>query len=334
MLFGSEYSTYVKKKYILDAVNTLFTRQRKSKYTNEYLINNILECCLNYQSWSNYGHTLNNYTNLPKFHHKYLNEIYLCWSSLGVFELAYKNLLNDNLDYDNKNLNLNTDVTCISNMYGKENIGVNPEYPKKHVTKLALLNTFNNTPISVFPISNNKILKTHNTLHNDKSSIQPLLNNILINVNTNGNININADKAYISKDQYIYKNKSIKVITPSREKTSKQAKKEIKVLLKNIEIDELKLYKYKNKYGMKSKNLVKYENKIIEKKEKIIKLNSYIHEYDNKIQNKKKSNRYLIENYFCSIKHIPKIYLRTDKLIKTFISTVYIGLLYNYKIIN
>lgn len=331
MIFGSLYSTCIKKRYILKEIDTLFIRIRKPKYSNEYLLDNILECNLNYQSWAKYGHVLRKFTKLPKFHNKYLNEIYLHWSSLGIFESAYKNLINDNLIYDQFDLKLNTDVTCVSNMYGKEQIGINPEYTKKHVTKLGILNTLNNTPISAFVIDNKKILKTHNTLCHDKTSIQPLLNNILIDTNDKGNINIDADKAYITSEKYFYKNKNINIVTPIRKKTQKQAKKEIKIIKKNIEMNNLKLYKYKNKYGDKSKNLIKCHQKIKNMNSKIESLNKYIDECIRE-KNTSESKRYLIENYFCTLKHIQKLYLRTDKLIKTFMSTVYIGFIYNYKI--
>jgi len=334
MIFGSSYSTHVKKRYILEAINTLFIRVRKPTYTNEYLLDSILECNLNYQSWAKYGRTLRKFTKLPKFHNKYLNEIYLRWSSLGIFELAYKNLINDNLDYNQYNLKLNTDVTCISNMYGVEKIGINPEYTKKHVTKLATLNTLGNAPIGATIVDNKKILKTHNTLCHDKTSIQPLLNNILVVTNNAGNIKINGDKAYITSDKYSYKDKNITIITPTRKKTIKQAKKEIKTTMDNIGTNELKIYKYKSKYGDKSKNVTRCFQKIENMRLKIKNLNKYIDKCndENKIKTTTGSKRYLIENYFCALKHIPKLYLRTDKLIKTFMSTVYIGFIYNYKI--
>ena len=45
-------------------------------------------------------------------------------------------------------------------MYGIENIGVNPEYAKKNITKVGFLNTSsNNTPLSIHIISNKNIYK-------------------------------------------------------------------------------------------------------------------------------------------------------------------------------
>lgn len=330
-LFQSEYYDHVKIKYILDAVNMLYKRKRRPKYTNEYLVKQILDCNLNYNTWSSYGKTLNKYTNKPKFHHKYLNEIYLKWSRLNIFELAYKNIINENLNYNPDILKLNTDVTCISNKYGSEKIGVNPEYPKKNVTKLALLNTLNNTPIGVNIIENKQILKTHKTLCHDKTSLQPLLNKLLVNTKNKGNIHINADKAYISAENYYHKNKIVEVVTPPRTKSIAQAKKEIKKISKNIELKHHLIYKYNTKYGNDSKNLKNCYIKIKELMNKINELNEYIITCNNKNSNNG-SRRYLIENYFCSLKRIPKLYTRTDKIIKTFMSTVFIGLLYNYKI--
>ena len=140
-IFQTEYADYIKKQYIIDTVNNIFPRIRKSKYTNEYFVDQILDCNLNFASWASLGKTFGKYTNKSKYHHKYLNEIYLKWADADVFKIAYKNIIMDNLNYDPKNLKLNTDVTCISNMYGKENVGVNPEYAKKNVTKVAFLNT-------------------------------------------------------------------------------------------------------------------------------------------------------------------------------------------------
>ena len=295
MLFGSLFDTYVKKKYIIDTVNKLFIRQRKPKYSNEFLVDHILECTLNYQSWSKYNRVLNQYTDLPKYFSKYLNEIYIKWTNLDIFKIAYVDIINDNIDKTNitqKNIVLNTDATCISNMRGKENIGLNPEYTKKNVTKLGVtklgvINTIDNIPIGVFPIDNKQILDTYNTLCHDSTSIQPLLNNLLVSIDKECNIQINADKAYITNNKYVYKNKDIEIVTPIKHKSIKQSNKELK---------------------------------------------KYIEECTNENKIKTKTKRYLIENYFCSIKHISKLYLRTDKLIKTFMSTVYIGFMYCYKL--
>lgn len=341
LLFDSLYSNYVKRQYIINAVNKLFIRHRTPKYNNEYLVDHILECNLNYTSWSKYDRHLKTANiNTIKYHAKYLNEIYVKWSQLDIFKIAYANMLNDNYYYKNDcshDLQLNTDVTCISNMCGIEKIGVNPEYIKKHVTKLAVLNTVDNVAIGVIIIDNKQILETHNTLCHDKTSIQPLLNNILIDINDCCNIKINGDKAYITSDTYVYKNNNIQIITPIRKKTTKQAKKQIKNMLRIIEIQELKAYKYKNNYGAESRNLINCTQKIQNMKLKIKQLNDYIMHYDEHIAKKKTlslSKRYVIENYFCSLKHISKLYLRTDKKINTFMSTIYIGFMYNYKIIH
>lgn len=331
MIFGTKYNDYVKKQYILDAVNKLFLRQRQPKYSNEYLIDNILDCSVNFQSWSKYGKVLNKYSTCPKFHHKYLNEIYIKWSNLGIFESAYTNIIKENLDYNPTDINLNTDVTCISNMCGIEKIGINPEYKKKNVTKVAILNTLNNVPISLNILENKCIHNAYKTLNHDKTSVQPLLNNTLIDMNKTGNIKINGDKAYISTDAYKYKNKNVTIITPKREKTFKQMKKEIKQIHNNVKTLELTCDKYKNKYGENSKNLTNCYQKIKNAKEKINNLTNRINT-KHTTQNEKRTKRYLIENYFCSMKRIPKLYLRTDKLIKTFISTVFIGFMFNYKI--
>ena len=83
------------------------------------------------------------------------------------------------------------------------------------------------------------------------------------------------------------------------------------------------------KYGRSSKNLIKSNSKIDALMSKIDVLKQHIDNVSIESTNKK-TNRYLIENYFCRIKQMPKLYLRTDKKVTTFLSTVYIGILYNY----
>ena len=90
------HSIFIKKQLLLETVNELVIKQRKSKYSNEYFIDKILDCIENFSSWSKYGNILNKYTKLPKYHHKYVNEIYVKWSHLHIFEIVYKKLLNFN----------------------------------------------------------------------------------------------------------------------------------------------------------------------------------------------------------------------------------------------
>lgn len=211
IIFQTEYEDYIKKN--------IFPRIRKSKYTNEYFVDQNLDCNLNFVSWASLSKTFGKYTDKSRYHHKYLNEIYLKWADVDVFKIAYKNIITDNLNYDPKNLKLNTDVTCISNMYGKENIGVNPEYAKKNVTKVAFLNTTKiNTPTSLSIIDNNKIFELYKTLRHNKSSVQPLLNNILIPIDDKCIIDINVDKAYISNEIYACANAKINIKTPKKRK--------------------------------------------------------------------------------------------------------------------
>ena len=73
----------------------------------------------------------------------------------------------------------------------------------------------------------------------DITSIEPLLNNTLINIDHN-NININADKAYISKKNHYYKDINVNIITPKKVKTIKQSNKQIKKLNADIENQRLK----------------------------------------------------------------------------------------------
>jgi len=331
LIFQTECDNYIKINYITNAVNKLFPKIRKSKFTTKYFIEKILDCDLNFQSWSAYGKIMVKYMESNKFHHKYINEIYLKWCRAGVFKIAYANMINDNLEYDSKNLSLNTDVTCISNMYGIENVGVNPEYAKKNVTKIGFLNTsLNNTPLSFCIIDNKNIYKTHKTLCHDKSSVQNLIDDICVPIDKKAKIEINADKAYISTEIYHYNDTKINVKTPQRTKSIKQTNKQIKNIVKKINDERIKSENFKLKYGSASKNLLKSQQKISIFDNKKKQLNEYL--IENKNKKEIKSKRYLIENYFCKIKKIPKLNLRTDKSKIAFIGTIFIGLIYNYKI--
>lgn len=263
LIFHTECDNYIKINYITDVVNKLFPNNRKSKFTTKYFIEKILDCSLNFQSWSAYGKNLIKYTEANKFHHKYINEIYLKWCRADVFKIAYTNMINDNLEYNPKNLKLNTDVTCISNMYGIENIGVNPEYAKKNVTKVGFLNTsLTNTPLSIYIINNKNIYKTHKTLCHDKSSVQNLIDNICVPIDKKAKIEIDADKAYISTETYHYNDAKINIKTPQRTKSIKQTNKQIKNTIQKIENEKNKLEFFRLKYGLSSKNLLKSQQKI------------------------------------------------------------------------
>jgi len=329
-----EHSFFIKKQLLVETINELVIRKRRSKYTNEYFIDKILEYTKNFNSWSQYGVVLNKYTNLPKFHHKYLNEIYVKWSRLHIFEIVHKKLLNFNYtpNITNNTLNLNSDVTCISNTYGSENVGLNPEYMKKNVTKLGFLNDENNVVLSVVAVDNNKIFPTYKTLCSDLTTIQPLLNTLLVDIKNDVQIKINTDKGYISNYEYNYKNNEVKIITPPKQKTITQTKKQISALKKKIELFNAKNNMYKHKYGEKSKNYTNGQNKLKNIKLKINEMNNYIKIKKEKKEEKHKTKRYIIENYFSKLKRIPKLYVRTDKTLNTFMSTIFLAILLNYKI--
>ena len=148
----------------------------------------------------------------------------------------------------------------------------------------------------------------------------------MVETNKDVKVKINADKAYITSNKYIYKNKRVLINTPIKQKSIKQTNKEIKTISNKLQNYKLK-YEDKLTSSKKLQIIKTYEEKISALNKHITKCNTNIN-----LPNINGTKRYLIENYFCSLKHIPKLYLRTDKLITTFITTLYIGFLYNYTI--
>ena len=136
----------------------------------------------------------------------------------------------------NNTFNLNSDVTCISNTWFRKCWFKPRIYEKKNVTKLGFINDENNVVLSVVAVDNNKIFPTYKTLCSDLTTIQPLLNTLLVDIKNDVQIKINTDKGYISNYEYNYKNNEVKIITPPKQKTITQTKKQISALKKKIEL--------------------------------------------------------------------------------------------------
>jgi hypothetical protein len=319
MLFNN-----IKKEYILDAVNTILPHKRTPKHSNEYLLDQFCTVLNTVTSWNSYKTILRTHTDKSYNHYKYLNNKYREWAKHDVFKIAYMNMLNDNykLPVKDNNLTLNVDVTCISNMYGIENIGLNPEYTKKNVTKICFLNDENNIPISVIPIDIKEQHTNYTTLSHDVTSLNKINDELLINIDDNINININGDKGFITSTPISINNNNVNLCVPKRIKSIKQVKKEIKKTKNEILKRELKITQ---SYTVNRKN-----NHINAKKELLLKCNSLtntLKSLTNTESNMKKTSRYLIENFFSKIKKFNRIRVRMDKLLITYMNFIFMALL-------
>lgn len=312
------------KNYILDTVKNILPSYRKKRYSNEYMLDKIILATKEFISWESFGRVINTfYNNIKHFHYKYISEVYRKWCKYDIFKIAYTNYLKNTFHNNSDNIELNVDVTCISNLNGIENIGLNPEYTKKNVTKICFLNTSDNKPISIVPVEIKTKCYSYNTLQHDSKCLQKCVDNILVDIKSK-NIIIQCDKGFQSSTKYLYKNSNVVTIIPPKKKSLKQLSKELNNALEKIKYHTLKLRTIST-----SKRYIKCEQKMntyVEKRESLLKLkDEYINE--NKTITNKKSKRYMIENYFSKIKRIPKLIIRNEKTIGIFISTIYLSVM-------
>ena len=75
------------------------------------------------------------------------------------------------------------------------------------------------------------------------------------------------------------------------------------------------------------KNYINGQNKLKKIEIEINIQNTYINNKINEKNAKVKTKRYVIENYFSVVKCIPKMCIRIDKAISTFMSTVFLSIL-------
>ena len=236
---------------IFKVIDILDPPIRKKKYSNEYYYKMMYYMLNNIVNWKDLQLIA---TTSKKYHYKTIHNKFIKWSTLHVFEYSYKiyNSFN-NTKINHSDLDLFIDCSYITNIHGSENIGCNPEYKKKNVTKISVLCNKNKEIISVYCCEKP-------TVH-DVKTIKNTLNNIIIDT-SNKNINIIGDKGYINSSEYNHNNKKVKIITPYRKNMNK----------KNNNYNQQKL---KKRYLIENvlSNLKKY-NRIRNRKER--KINNYM----------------------------------------------------------
>lgn len=200
------------KKYILDLVDNLCPNKRKPIYTAEYYLDNIISVLKDKISWNSLK-----FPDKPKNHGSAIRKIFVKWTKLNIFQLAYKKIIEDNyipvLDERNR-LNLLIDSSKIYNKNGKELIGVDYENPKKKVTKLSIITDTNKLPLGI---------EIFNGKEHDTNTIIETYNDLPLFVK-HSKINLIGDKGYILKlnrKKKLYK-KNIILITQRRRNQKKE----------------------------------------------------------------------------------------------------------------
>jgi hypothetical protein len=153
----------INETYILKTVEKILPNTRTPTYTNKYYLDNFKSVLSEVTSWKVLRKMI---TYKPKkenkkdFHWKSIENKFNEWSNANIFEISFKEFMEDNKlnllgnEFDGQ-LNIIIDVVKISNFLGSENVGMNCEYTKKNVTELSFI-TMNKIPLAVFPIEINK----------------------------------------------------------------------------------------------------------------------------------------------------------------------------------
>ena len=209
------------KSIVLKIVDIVDPEIRKKKYNNEYYFDKMFLLLDSLVNWK----VLQLLTpNNKKYHYKTIHNKFNKWTELNVFKYAYD--IYNSINYvkiNHKNLDLFIDCTYIPNKSGVENVGCNPEYKKKKVTKISGLCDKNKCILSI-----SKCLIS--TMHDVKTIPRTLKN---INVDTkNKNINIIGDKGYINSTVFLHDDKKVNTIAPNRKNMKKRSSKYNKSKLK------------------------------------------------------------------------------------------------------
>jgi hypothetical protein len=205
---------------------------------NDYIIG-IIDVLKTGVSWQNYNKVMKGDT-LRKKHNE--------WVKLGIYDYAYKLLLEEYLKKQNKTEELkfqSIDSTFVEDINGSKDAGYNYIYKRRKGEsskgiKITSIVTTSGIPISITTDSGNKY---------DSPLLPNAINNIVTNCNTYKYRNHNrykqyilADKGYDSKNNFkILQEKGYIPLIPQNKKNTKNKK-----LLRKFNKQEKKVYKKRN----------------------------------------------------------------------------------------
>ena len=236
------YNCY--KKYILECAHTKYPNIRRRKYSLEYYLDKFILLLSDVVIWQSLSNT-NNVDDNSKYHWKTIYNEFNKWSKDCIFKNAFIKFMNENYFKmskvrKNKKINLFIDVTKISNISGRENIGINVEYKKKNVTALSAICDDNKIPIGIAPMDTNlsKTKTGKHTIKHDVNGVQKTLDTIPFKLKEYVSVKLIGDKGYVTNKEFKIFGKKIKMIYPKRKNQKKKnTKKERKVLSKRHKIE-------------------------------------------------------------------------------------------------
>lgn len=219
---------------ILLLINELCPPLRKCKYTNEYYLDNIIHVLKNVVSWSSL-HML--HPDKPKTHYKTIQDVFLKWTKLGIFELAYEKLLIKHVYIKKEQeINLIIDSTLINNKTGSEHVTYGPN-PKKKISKTSF-------------ICNDKQQIINATFHKGKEHDIKTIECGLEKMKDylkNKKVNLIGDKGYVSKKlKEQLQTKNICLITPKKKNQKGKNTEKERSLLKIRYVVENVIQRIKN----------------------------------------------------------------------------------------
>ena len=213
----------------INLINININRNRYTpKYSDLYFLNHIYSLLNDVNSW-------NSLQNLHQFkyknHYKTIYNKFCLWTKQNIFKNAFNMFYTK---YYKQHLNLLIcDATCINNVYGSENIGVNPEYNKHNISKLSIISDKNKYIHSTILCNVNKKYERYSTLEHEINVVERHCTD-LNHINNNSKyFLLIADKGYITSKNIKINNKYVKRIFPKRNNSKKKNNNMDKKYLKN-----------------------------------------------------------------------------------------------------
>ena len=201
------------KDVVLKLVAERCPSKRKPKYTNEYYFDKMVCVLRDVTSWKALGRLTKGST----YHYKTIQDKYLQWCKLNIFEDAYIQGIRPITEgYTcHSTIDLFIDGSLINNKYGRELVAYGRN-KKKKVTNVSVICNEDKVPLSVtFHKGSTHDIKTVN------ESIDKLTENI-----TYRKINLIGDKGYISEAmRKTLAERKIQLITPYRKNQKKKNNK-------------------------------------------------------------------------------------------------------------
>ena len=210
----------------INKINNIKDKKKNYKiiYNDNYYLNMIIKMLNNNNKWSNLQND-KEYINKSMYHYKTIYNKFIYWCNNDIFKNAFYNF---NLFYSNKNPTnlLIVDASINNNLYGKDNIGINPQNKKHKGTKISTIINKNKFIFSSV-IGDTYLHKTKNggyytTLASDINAINKHLHDLEYVNNNSKYFTILGDKGYKTYKKFKINNKIVHLISPDKKNCKKE----------------------------------------------------------------------------------------------------------------